>query len=46
MPPHHETGQLPRTGADVLDYAGIGAGALVLGAGAVMAGRRKSGSAG
>jgi LPXTG-motif cell wall-anchored protein len=38
-------GQLPHTGTDVLDYAGIGAGALVLGAGALIAARRKSGSA-
>jgi LPXTG-motif cell wall-anchored protein len=37
---------LPHTGADVLGYAGIGAGALVLGAGALLATRRKSGSAG
>ena len=43
--PNEEIGQLPHTGADVLDYAGIGAGALVLGAGAVVAARRKSGSA-
>ena len=42
---HEHVGRLPRTGTDVLDYAGLGAGALVLGAGAVMAGRRKSGSA-
>jgi LPXTG-motif cell wall-anchored protein len=45
--PHHheEMGRLPHTGTDVLDYAGLAAGALVLGAGAVFAGRRKSGSA-
>ena len=42
---HEETGQLPHTGTDVLDYAGIGAGAMVLGAGALIAARRKSGSA-
>lgn len=45
VPPTEEIGQLPHTGADVLDYAGIGAGALVLGAGAIVAARRKSGSA-
>jgi LPXTG-motif cell wall-anchored protein len=37
--------ELPHTGTDVLDFAGIGAGALLLGAGAVYAGRRRSGSA-
>lgn len=45
VPSNEEIGRLPRTGADVLDYAGIGAGALVLGAGVVIAARRKSGSA-
>ena len=45
VPPTEEIGQLPHTGADVLDYAGISAGALLLGAGAVVAGRRRSGSA-
>jgi LPXTG-motif cell wall-anchored protein len=37
-------GQLPHTGADVLGLAGIGAGALLLGAGAVVAARRRSAS--
>nr|WP_317623751.1 chaplin [Catenulispora acidiphila] len=44
-PTHEEMGQLPHTGSDVLDYAGLGAGALVLGAGALIASRRKSSSA-
>lgn len=44
-PPHHVAPQLPHTGADVLGLAGIGAGALLVGAGAVVATRRKSGSA-
>ncbi|MFL6117674.1 MAG: chaplin [Catenulispora sp.] len=37
--------QLPHTGADVLGLAGIGAGALLVGAGAMVAARRKSGPA-
>jgi LPXTG-motif cell wall-anchored protein len=45
VPPTEEIGQLPRTGTDFLDYAGIGAGALLLGAGAIVAARRKSASA-
>ncbi|NUR63260.1 MAG: DUF320 domain-containing protein [Catenulispora sp.] len=45
-PPRHALPrELPHTGADVLGLAGIGAGALLVGAGAVVAGRRKSGSA-
>ncbi|GAA2059611.1 hypothetical protein GCM10009839_82550 [Catenulispora yoronensis] len=44
-PPTHVTPPtLPHTGADVLGLAGIGAGALLVGAGAVVAARRKSGS--
>ena len=45
FPYHEETGMLPHTGADVLGYGAVGAGVLVLGAGAVFAARRKSGSA-
>ncbi|GAA1952509.1 chaplin family protein [Catenulispora subtropica] len=41
-PPQDAAQRLPHTGADVLGLAGIGAGALLVGTGAMVAARRKS----